>query len=207
MGGVVSSLMDALFAKHLELVLVGLDGAGKSTLINVLCAGAAGETAPTVGLEVRQFRKGNLKIKAWDLAGGSSYRQEWSRYARGVDCIVFVLDAADPGRLASARKELHRLLEDNALAHTPLLVCANKVDLVPHLSEEEVVKGLNLDYVMECVGGQGGWGVGLAVTPSTQIGGTMDQPPPAHAPRRTCAAKRGSSCPSRPSSTQMSTPL
>jgi ADP-ribosylation factor-like protein 8 len=152
MGGVISSMLDALFSKSLEIVIVGLDGAGKSTLINVLCAGAAGETAPTVGLEVRQFRKGNLKIKAWDLAGGASYRQEWSRYARGVDCIMFVLDAADPARLASARKELHRLLEDNALAHTPLLVCANKVDLTPHLSEEEVVKGLNLDYVMECVG-------------------------------------------------------
>lgn len=144
MGGVISSLLEALFTKNLELVVVGLDGAGKSTLINVLSAGAAGETAPTVGLEVKTFKKGNLRIKAWDLAGGSSYRQEWSRYARGVDVIVFVLDAADPNRVSAARKELHRLLEDPTLAHTPLLVCANKIDLTPHMSEEEVIKSLNL---------------------------------------------------------------
>ena len=148
MGAFISSLLESLFAKNLELVIVGLDNAGKSSLLNVLSQGSSGETAPTVGLQVRQFKKGNLNIKCWDLGGQQSYRPEWARYARGVDVILFVVDAADANRIAAARKELHRLLEDAALAHTPLLVAANKIDLTPHLSEDAVIKGLNLDYIM-----------------------------------------------------------
>lgn len=65
------------------------------------------------------------------------------------------LDAADESRVASARKELHRLLEDPALSHTPLLIAANKIDLTPHMSEQEVIKNLNLDYIMCVVAGDG----------------------------------------------------
>ena len=148
--------------------------------LQVLSQGAAGETTPTIGLNVKVLKKGNVVIKAWDLGGQQSYRPEWSRYARGVDVIIFVVDAADAARVPVARKELHRLLEDPALAHTPLLVAANKVrgrsgggqsrharptvrhlprtpphpapphrttqiDIVPHLSEEALIKSLNLD--------------------------------------------------------------
>ena len=127
MGAVLSSLLNALFTKHLELVIVGLDGAGKSTLLNVLTQGSAGETAPTIGLAVRTVKKGNLSIKLWDLGGQSAYRSEWVRYARGVGAIIFVVDAADAGRLPLARKELHRLLESSGLGSTPILVAANKV--------------------------------------------------------------------------------
>ncbi len=95
-------------------------------------------------LNLRQVvKKGNTVIKCWDIAGQAKFRGEWSRYARGCDVIVFgayllhmsivcasnfvfvaaVVDAADPSRMPSARKELHRLLEDVALANTPLLVC------------------------------------------------------------------------------------
>ena len=66
-----------------------------------------------------------------------------------MDVILFCVDAADAARIPVARKELHRLLEDTSLAHTPLLVCANKIDIVPHLSEGDLIKGLNLDYVMD----------------------------------------------------------
>jgi Arf/Sar family protein len=52
-------------------------------------------------------------------------------------------------RVAEARRELHRLLEDTTLAHTPILIAANKVDIVPHMSEAELIKELNLDYLVE----------------------------------------------------------
>lgn len=55
--------------------------------------------------------------------------------------------ASNNTKAALARRELHRLLEDQELASTPLLVLANKVDLEPHMSEDQVIRELNLDYV------------------------------------------------------------
>jgi len=148
MGGLMSMLF-AFTEQKMELCIVGLENAGKSTLMNVLASGDASETVPTVGLNVKVVKKGNVQMKMWDLAGQSAYRSEWSRYARGVDCIVFVVDVADVPRVAEARRELHRLLEDTTLAHTPILIAANKVDIVPHMSEAELIKELNLDYLVE----------------------------------------------------------
>ena len=78
------------------------------------------------------------------------FRSEWSRYAQGCSAIIFVVDTNDTDRVVLARHELHILLEEHlALASTPILVLANKIDLQPHLSKIELVEALNLDYVTE----------------------------------------------------------
>eukprot|EP00361_Fabrea_salina_P000633 CAMPEP_0202429936 /NCGR_PEP_ID=MMETSP1345-20130828/3524_1 /ASSEMBLY_ACC=CAM_ASM_000843 /TAXON_ID=342563 /ORGANISM="Fabrea Fabrea salina" /LENGTH=118 /DNA_ID=CAMNT_0049041287 /DNA_START=198 /DNA_END=554 /DNA_ORIENTATION=+ len=88
-------------------------------------------------------------MKIWDLGGQVQYRPEWPRYAKGTGAIVFVVDASAGDLLQLARKELHLMLEDRELTGVPLLVLANKVDIEPHLSEPEIIQGLNLDYVIE----------------------------------------------------------
>lgn len=89
-------------------------------------------------------------MKCWDLAGQTSYRSEWARHAATCDVLLFVVDAADRERIGEARIELHRLLEHRELEGKPLCVVANKIDLAEHLSEQEVIEGLNLDYIMDC---------------------------------------------------------
>ena len=68
-------------------------------------------------------------------------------------------------RLPLARKELHALLEDPELQKMPLLVLGNKIDLEPHMSKEEIIKGLNLDYIQdqpwECMAISGLRGMGV----------------------------------------------
>jgi ADP-ribosylation factor-like protein 8 len=99
-------------------------------------------------------------MKCWDLGGQSQYRAEWGRYTRGCNVIIFVVDANAMGILPDAKIELHRLLEDRydppalnshlilftllllrELATTPLLVVANKIDLEPHATEPELIRG------------------------------------------------------------------
>lgn len=154
MGAFLSTALDKLLSlfreKELELVVVGLENAGKTTLLGVLSTGAAPANAlPTIGLNVVTARVGNVKIKAWDLGGQDQYRAEWGRYAKGCDVILFVVDAADAAQFPAAKHELHRMLEDPDLAKTPLLIVANKIDLEPHASESQVIEALNLDYVTE----------------------------------------------------------
>jgi ADP-ribosylation factor-like protein 8 len=139
----------SLFARRMEMVIVGLENSGKTTFINSLADGTPGDTVPTIGLNVKTVHKGNLIIKAWDLGGQVQYRTEWARYAKGTNVIIFVVDAAATDLISYSRKELHTMLEERDLAGIPILVLANKIDINPHLTEPEIIQGLNLDYVID----------------------------------------------------------
>ena len=149
MGGILSRMLESFFTKKLEVVLVGLENSGKTTLLNVMSAGHPVETCPTIGLNVKMVKKGGVQMKCWDIGGQAQYRSEWGRYTRGCDVIIYVVDASAFEQISLARKELHRLLEDKELASTPLLVLANKIDLQPHISEAELIRELNLDYIVD----------------------------------------------------------
>ncbi|CAE7523697.1 Arl8 [Symbiodinium microadriaticum] len=149
MGNVFQRLLNMLFTKKLEVVLVGLENSGKTTLLQVLSDGSPTETAPTIGLNVKMVKRGGVQMKCWDLGGQSIYRAEWGRYTRGCNVIIFVVDAHAMDILPDVKIELHRLLEDRELSTTPLLVVANKIDLEPHATEPQLIKELNLDYIVD----------------------------------------------------------
>lgn len=142
-------MLNTFFTKKLEVVLVGLENSGKTTLLQVLSKDAPVETAPTIGLNVKMVKRGGVQMKCWDLGGQTQYRSEWGRYTRGCNVILFVVDTHSIHTLPDVKIELHRLLEDRELQTTPLLVVANKVDLSPHASESELIKALNLDYIID----------------------------------------------------------
>ena len=60
-------------------------------------------------------------MKCWDIGGQAQYRSEWSRYSKGCDVVLYVVDAAAPQKMATAKKELHKLLDDGSIGSTPLL--------------------------------------------------------------------------------------
>ncbi|CAM9616224.1 unnamed protein product [Scytosiphon promiscuus] len=147
MGAALQRMLSSFYTRQLEVVLVGLENSGKTTLMNVLASGHPVDTVPTIGLNVKMIKRGGVQMKCWDIGGQAQYRGEWGRYTRGCDVIIYVDDGHAVKSAALARRELHRLLEDEELASTPLLVLANKVDLEPHMTEDQVIRELNLDYV------------------------------------------------------------
>ena len=74
MGALLTKLLDTFYAKKLEVVLVGLENSGKTTLLNVLAAGRPVETCPTIGLNVKLVRKGGVQMKCWDIGTISASR-------------------------------------------------------------------------------------------------------------------------------------
>ena len=102
---------------------------------------------PTVGFNVRIVRKGAVTIKMWDLAGQPRFRSMWDRYCRGVNAIIFVVDASDPDKFSLAKKELHELLSKAATAGIPTLVLGNKNDLPGAVGADDLIRELHLEGI------------------------------------------------------------
>jgi len=145
----VNWLRSLFWKQQLELSIVGLQNAGKTTFVNVLATSEFDEdTIPTIGFNFRQLKKGGVDLRLWDLGGQPKFRESWEKYCRNVDCIVFVVDSADFGNLEVARAQLHKLLSWPSLQGIPLLVLGNKNDLEGALNEEELISALSLQSVV-----------------------------------------------------------
>ncbi|KAL0379088.1 UNVERIFIED_CONTAM: ADP-ribosylation factor-like protein 8c [Sesamum radiatum] len=134
----------------MELSLVGLQNAGKTSLVNAIATGGYCEDMiPTVGFNMRKVTKGNVTIKLWDLGGQRRFRSMWERYCRGVSAILYVVDAADRDSIPISRSELHDLLKKPSLAGIPLLVLGNKIDKSEALSQQALLDQLELNSVTD----------------------------------------------------------
>ncbi|KAF9433687.1 ADP-ribosylation factor-like protein 8B [Entomortierella beljakovae] len=141
-------LRGLFFKTEMELTLVGLQNSGKTTLVNVIASGQFSEDMiPTVGFNMRKVTKGNVTMKLWDIGGQPRFRSMWERYCRGVNAIVFVIDAADHDKLDAARTELRNLLDKPQLANIPVLVLGNKNDLPGALDVDQIIDSMNLKQI------------------------------------------------------------
>ncbi|KAI3813810.1 hypothetical protein L1987_18545 [Smallanthus sonchifolius] len=143
-------LRSLFFKQEMELSLVGLQDAGKTSLVNSIATGGYSEDMiPTVGFNMRKVTKGNVTIKLWDLGGQRRFRSMWERYCRGVNAILYVVDAADWDSIPVAKTELHELLMKPSLNGIPLLVLGNKIDKSQALTKQALVDQLGLDTITD----------------------------------------------------------
>uniref|UniRef100_A0A8C4TB95 ADP-ribosylation factor-like 8Bb n=1 Tax=Erpetoichthys calabaricus TaxID=27687 RepID=A0A8C4TB95_ERPCA len=150
----INRLLDwfkSLFWKEeMELTLVGLQYSGKTTFVNVIASGQFSEDMiPTVGFNMRKVTKGNVTIKIWDIGGQPRFRSMWERYCRGVNAIVYMVDAADREKIEASRNELHNLLDKPQLQGIPVLVLGNKRDLPNALDEKQLIEKMNLAAIQD----------------------------------------------------------
>ena len=145
---VLDWIRSLFWKEEMELTLVGMQNSGKTTFVNVIASGQfAEDMIPTVGFNMRKITKGNVIIKVWDVGGQPRFRSMWERYCRGVNAIVFMVDAADEDKLEAARNELMQLLDKPQLEAIPVLVLANKKDLPGALDERQLIERMNLSAI------------------------------------------------------------
>ncbi|VBB31682.1 unnamed protein product [Litomosoides sigmodontis] len=138
---VLDWIRSLFWKEEMELTLVGLQNSGKTTFVNVIANGQFTEDMiPTVGFNMRKITKGNVTIKLWDIGGQPRFRSMWERYCRGVNAIIFMVDAADEDKLEASRNELSQLLDKPQLDSIPVLVLANKKDLPGALDERQLIE-------------------------------------------------------------------
>ncbi|OBZ89142.1 ADP-ribosylation factor-like protein 1 [Choanephora cucurbitarum] len=145
MGALFSSLFSKLWGeKEVRILILGLDGAGKTTILYRLQIGEVVSTIPTIGFNVETVTYKNIKFQVWDLGGQTSIRPYWRCYYSNTDAIIYVVDSVDKDRMQTSREELHAMLEEDELKDAALLVFANKQDMEGALSSAEVADALGL---------------------------------------------------------------
>eukprot|EP00434_Breviolum_minutum_P025769 symbB.v1.2.022780.t1/scaffold2060.1/size90856/2 len=137
--------MHLLGLKERKIVMVGLDAAGKTTVLYRLKLNELVMTIPTIGFNVETVEYRNLRLTVWDIGGQDLIRPLWKHYFLGSHAMIFVVDSSDHHRIQEAKQELWRMLkEPDFFAQAPVLVLANKQDLPDAMSVREMTEKLGL---------------------------------------------------------------
>lgn len=109
--------------------MVGLDAAGKTTILYKLKLGEVVTSVPTIGFNVETVDYKNVRFTVWDVGGQDKIRRLWRFYFQNTEGLIYVVDCNDRERIEEARQELHKMLGEDELRDAVLLVFANKQDL------------------------------------------------------------------------------
>ncbi|XP_022103152.1 ADP-ribosylation factor-like protein 2 isoform X1 [Acanthaster planci] len=133
--------------KEVRLLMLGLDNAGKTTILKKFNGEDISTISPTLGFNIKTLEHRGFKLNVWDVGGQKSLRSYWRNYFESTDGLIWVVDSADRRRLLDCKKELHSLLLEERLAGATLLVFANKQDLPGSLPAEDIRQTLELDNI------------------------------------------------------------
>lgn len=157
MGNFFAKLWDKLFgSSEYRIIMVGLDGAGKTTMLYKLKLGEVVTTVPTIGFNVENVEYKNIKFNCWDIGGQGKIRPLWNHYFMSTDAVIFVLDSSDVDRMDDTKDdednvkyEINRLVAHDELRGAIFLVLANKQDLKQAMSVNEITQRIGLPKIKD----------------------------------------------------------
>merc|ERR1712003_422242 len=128
----------------MRILMVGLDAAGKTTILYKLKLGEVVTTIPTIGFNVETVEYKNISFNVWDIGGQDKIRKLWRYYYQNTQGLIFVIDSNDRDRIEDAHQELAQMLNEDEMRDAVLLVLANKQDLLNSMTAAEVTEKLGL---------------------------------------------------------------
>ena len=149
MGFILSKIIE-FFTKNrnnFKVIILGMQNAGKTTILYRLTLGQYVKTTPTIGSNVEELTYNNVKFQAWDLGGQESTRSVWDVYYINTDAVVFVIDSQDDEYFEDSKLEFHKLLNNPNLRNSIILVFANKQDLQGAKAIDKLIEDYELNKI------------------------------------------------------------
>merc|ERR1711988_763034 len=115
---------------EVRILMLGLDNSGKTSILKRLSDEDITHIMPTQGFNIKSLLHEGFKLNVWDIGGQKTIRPYWKNYFENTDALIYVVDSSDRRRLEEAAAELAELLEEDKLGGIPVLVFANKQDLI-----------------------------------------------------------------------------
>mmetsp|Transcript_3032 Transcript_3032/g.4632 ORF Transcript_3032/g.4632 Transcript_3032/m.4632 type:complete len:186 (+) Transcript_3032:96-653(+) len=134
-----------------RILVLGLDNSGKTTILKKLSDEDITHIMPTQGFNIKSLMHEGFKLNVWDIGGQKSIRPYWRNYFDQTDALIYVIDSADRRRMEETGVELRQLLDEDRLQNTPLLIMANKQDLMNALAPGEITDELGLNDIRDRV--------------------------------------------------------
>lgn len=135
--------------QEMRILLLGLDNAGKTTLLKSLASEDISHITPTQGFNIKSVNAEGFKLNVWDIGGQRKIRPYWRNYFENTDVLIYVIDSADAKRFEETGEELNELLLEEKLVGVPVLIYANKQDLMNAEPASEIAEGLNLHTIRD----------------------------------------------------------
>ncbi|KAM6450785.1 ADP-ribosylation factor-like protein 5B [Python bivittatus] len=149
MGLLFAKLWSLFCTQEHKVIIVGLDNAGKTTILYQFLMNEVVHTSPTIGSNVEEIVVKNTHFLMWDIGGQESLRSSWNTYYSNTEFIILVVDSIDRERLSVTKEELYRMLAHEDLQKAAVLIFANKQDMKGCMTAAEISKYLTLSSIKD----------------------------------------------------------
>ncbi|XP_028930420.1 putative ADP-ribosylation factor-like protein 5C isoform X1 [Ornithorhynchus anatinus] len=149
MGQLVAKLMSIFGNQEHKVIIVGLDNAGKTTILYQFLMNEVVHTSPTIGSNVEEIILQKTHFLMWDIGGQETLRSTWNTYYSNTEFVILVIDSTDRERLMVTREELYRMLAHEDLRDAAVLIFANKQDVKDSMTTSEISKTLTLSAIKD----------------------------------------------------------
>ena len=149
MGFILSKIIEFFTRSrnNFKIVILGMQNAGKTTILYRLSLGQVIKTTPTIGSNVEELVYENVKFQAWDLGGQESNRSLWDVYYMNTDGVIYVIDSQDENNYEESKAQFHKILKNSTLKNATILIYANKQDLQGAKSINDIIRDYELDKI------------------------------------------------------------